>query len=319
MKKTIIKITGFLCTLLMVFTFVMSLASINVFADENEVIQNDQTGIPDKGLYSAIQKALNKGADETFTKEEVGKLKSLTAYSTSNYIESLKGIENLVNLESLEIEDAYNITSLKELSGLVKLKDLKCNSGEYENISGKGKLTSLKGIENLINLERLEVSSHRITSVKELKKLTQLKTLYLSDNDITSLKGIEKLDNLEYCSFHLNYLKEKEIKNRLPKHLLADKRYLKLEIAHQRIINNLKITSPKKITKKTKKITGLTSFRAKVTILNGKKVVKTTYANKFGDFTFNKLNLKKMGGKKLKLKVSIYGKTRTISFMVKKK
>ena len=49
------------CLLLILF-------SVSVVTAKSEVIPNDETGIPDKTLYQAILRTLDKGSDETFTK-----------------------------------------------------------------------------------------------------------------------------------------------------------------------------------------------------------------------------------------------------------
>ena len=58
-------------------------------------------------------------------------------------INSLNGIENLVNLKELICGNNNQLTSLKGIENLVNLTTLYC---------GNSQLTSLKGIENLINL-----------------------------------------------------------------------------------------------------------------------------------------------------------------------
>ena len=67
-------------------------------------------------------------------------------------------------------------------------------------------LTSLEGIENLINLERLYCEYNRLTSLKEIENLVNLKELDCSGNELTGLEGIENLVNLKEFDCHSNML-----------------------------------------------------------------------------------------------------------------
>ncbi len=72
------------------------------------------------------------------------------------------------------------------------------------------KISSLQGLEVLVNLEVLNISYNKITSLKGIEGLVNLKKLYYYSNDMTSLQGIESLVNLEglyYSNNNLNDLK----------------------------------------------------------------------------------------------------------------
>ena len=66
------------------------------------------------------------------------------------------------------------------------------------------RLTSLKGIETLANLEELEIHTCRgIGSIEEVGSLSHLQKLHLdNDGDIESLKPLEKLNSLVSLSFY---------------------------------------------------------------------------------------------------------------------
>ena len=77
-----------------------------------------------------------------------------------------------------------------------------------ELICSNKQLTSLEGIENLINLERLYCGNNQLTSLDGIENLTRLRFISCWDNQITSLAGtddgsvgLENLTNLErlYC------------------------------------------------------------------------------------------------------------------------
>ena len=117
----------------------------------------------------------------------------------------------------------------------------------------------------------------------------------------------------------------------LPEHALDRNWWVKNQILLQNIKKKLKVNRVKKIKSTTKKITGVTEKRAKVVLMTyrGKKI-KTVKANKKGIFSFNKLNLKKYKGKKLKITAYLlyddqinternYLAVRTVKFTVRKR
>ena len=87
-------------------------------------------------------------------------------------------------------------TKTKQLA----LTELRCASSN---------LTSLDGIENLINLETFDCSYNKISSIEGIENLVNLTYLDCSHNELTSLKGIEKLSKLELISYSDNKLKYK--------------------------------------------------------------------------------------------------------------
>ena len=66
----------------------------------------------------------------------------------------------------------------------------------YHQVSLR-KLTSLKGIEKLINLNNLTIRECDIKNIGNIEKLTKLTHLTISNNKLTTLKGIENLTNLK--------------------------------------------------------------------------------------------------------------------------
>jgi len=86
--------------------------------------------------------------------------------------------------------DGYNkeLTSLEGIENLVNLKILFC---------GHNQLNSLDGVENLVNLEKLYCYHNHLTSLEEIENLVNLKELFLSVNQLTSLEEIENLVNLK--------------------------------------------------------------------------------------------------------------------------
>jgi len=88
-----------------------------------------------------------------------------------------------------------SLTSLEGVENLINLKKLYCSNNN---------LTSLRGIENLINLEKLNCHNNNLTNLEGIENLVNLKELYCSFNILTDLKGIENLINLQYLSCKFN-------------------------------------------------------------------------------------------------------------------
>jgi len=273
----------------------------NLFAAGNDVVP---VGSMDGTLYHAVLLKLGKDvyneSERVFTEDEAATITSLTeVYGT---VTSLKGIGKLPNLVELGIS----------------------NADEH-----RGALARLEGIEEAKKLERLFVGSQCLLEIKGIEKLTGLKQLSLKNNILKNLKGIEKLVNLEWLDVSWNYLTKAEIKLRCPEKFTSDENWLKEQVDSQRKETvkkkKIKIQSPhpKRVTRKTKKMQVRTNFLAKkVSLLNGKKTIKSTKRCVIVDeggwyyYSLMSLNLKKLGGKKLKIKAT---GVKALKFTVKKK
>ena len=78
-----------------------------------------------------------------------------------------------------------------------KIKEIDCHNNH---------LTSLDGIENLVNLEKLFCWNNDLNSLEGIKNLVNLKVLSCSNNLLNSLEGIENLVNMEYFNCSANHL-----------------------------------------------------------------------------------------------------------------
>ena len=87
----------------------------------------------------------------------------------------------------MKLQDYLDKNYTKEKQ--IALTHLDCS---YENI------TSLEGIELLINLNTLFCYENYLTSLKGIENLTNLTHLNCSYNLLTSLKGVENLKSLYY-------------------------------------------------------------------------------------------------------------------------
>lgn len=102
---------------------------------------------------------------------------------------------NLINLEKLTLLNSTVIN----LDGVFELKNL-----NYLSIGVLNRLESLKGIEKLQTLERLEIQKCKnIHSVIQIFQLKKLKIFFLIDSgNIESIKGIENLTELDKFMFY---------------------------------------------------------------------------------------------------------------------
>ena len=82
---------------LLIFSCTFLIPTMGVRAS-SDVIENNNSGIPDKELYQSILKKLGKKSNEKFTKQEAESIKSLSVYG-SRKIKSLKGIKYLKELK----------------------------------------------------------------------------------------------------------------------------------------------------------------------------------------------------------------------------
>jgi Leucine-rich repeat (LRR) protein len=91
------------------------------------------------------------------------------------------------------------LTSLEGIENLVNLKYFHCDNNQ---------LTSLEGIENSVKLEILACWNNQLTSLEGIENLVNLEILNCSFNQLTSLEGIENLVNLKILSCHNNNFSE---------------------------------------------------------------------------------------------------------------
>ena len=223
------------------------MASMPVYAEEGEtnpvipeeeIIKNDETGIPDKALYDLVLKdgdGFWGNKDGILTKEEAKKIQNLyTSYDSTDEISSLKGIGFCENLEYLSIGNKNQITDLSPLSGLnlsmlsiydsqisdlsplsglSSLESLNLSSSRISDISALGRLNNLttlsltncnisniSALSNLVNLQQLQLAGNQISDISALENLTNLNMLWLQNNNILKLSNLHKLTKLSNSS-----------------------------------------------------------------------------------------------------------------------
>ena len=118
-------------------------------------------------------------------------------------LESLDGIDNLINLKEIDCSDNDNINSLIPLSSLNNLEKINC---------GNTMIKSLVPLRNLEKLRNLDVHYTTIVDLRILKNLKNLTTLDVSQNiSLFSLDGVNYMTDL----MNLN-CSESNVDNLLP-------------------------------------------------------------------------------------------------------
>lgn len=80
------------------------------------------------------------------------------------------------------------------------------------DLSGMGikKISDIKGLETLIELEALNLNNNQISEIENLENLTNLEDLQLEKNLIKIIKGLDNLVNLRMLNLYSNNISEIE-------------------------------------------------------------------------------------------------------------
>ena len=267
-----------MCTLLAAVLSVSALApcSMPVYAQEravelteaegkSEVIPNDETGIPDKGLYQVILQEIGKPKDGVITREDAEKITSIDHNNSRHAcpdVKSLKGIGYLKNLRSLWLE-YHKLKSLEGIEELEKLEYLAVSGNQLKSlkpaaqctrmrvlIAADNELTSLDGIGELTEISYLEVQNNKMKSIQGIQNLTKLEYLNVSENSLSDLKPVKGLPRLKGLVAGYNRLKK------LPD-LTKMGTLTTLDLSHNRLSEKeISKKTPRRFRKNGKKKTG---------------------------------------------------------------
>ena len=154
--------------------------------------KGEPANIADPILEKAIRKEIEKPTGE-LTKADLEKVTKLSL--DRNQMTDVKGLEKLTKLKGLDLSD----NKLTDVKGLEKLTQLTLLG------LGNNKLTDVKDLENLKQLESLNLVGNKLTDVKDLENLTQLTELWLKDNpDLTKAQIAELKKALPECKILSN-------------------------------------------------------------------------------------------------------------------
>lgn len=187
MKKILFKISFFVVLTLLLFEF----SAISFSASRSESKVYKKIIFEDKNFEKVVRETINKPFGDIYS-EDVKNVKIIT--SKGNNINSIKGIENLINLRELylPINNIVDISELKDLTLLEKI-DLR-----------KNKIKDIRSLKKLVKLVEVELSENSIRDVSSLRELNMLQNLMLKKNQITNVNCLKKLKNLKYLDLDNN-------------------------------------------------------------------------------------------------------------------
>jgi len=210
--------------------------------------------IQDVNLENVIRKMIDKPVGKIYESD----VKDITVLdATGKNIKELLGIENLVNLKSLNLEK-NSISNIEPLRQLSNLEELCLDSNDIKDVSALENITSIKSLslstnriddisdlKNLTNLEKvnldsneimdvsplsgmkyikyINLSSNKINNIDKLNDLKNLTSLYLADNSITNFSGVKGIyDKIKNKDFKL------EVETKVPKQkeVVVQKQYI---------------------------------------------------------------------------------------------
>lgn len=196
-KKTILTASLFIAALFC-FLFLPKTLSAAEPNPGDEIIENDESGIPDPYLYQCVLEILHKNEDETFTKAEAATIDWIEIKTSKYPVKNFKGIGYFTNLQQLDLH-SYGLKSLANMEELPSLWALSVESNKIKNIDALA-------LENFKNLTYLSVSDNQLSTLNGIEVLSNLKWLYADYNKITDIKVLKKLNHLEYVDASGNQL-----------------------------------------------------------------------------------------------------------------
>lgn len=140
----------------------------------------------DKNLEAAIRWEIYRSTDPAKELEKRA-LKDLSTFrARGKKIKSLAGIENCINLISLDLAN-NEIADLSPLAVMKLLQSLDLS---------RNKVTNIKPVSELVSLQYLKLSKNQVTDLVPLSGLQKLSALYLSDNKLSNITPLAKLTGL---------------------------------------------------------------------------------------------------------------------------
>lgn len=123
---------------------------------------------------------------------DISVLKDLTGlrdlHLSCQPVKTLNGLQYLESLENLSIEHCSALEDASAAFTLQQLTSLSLRRNE--------KLSSVQGIRNLYNLERLELDGSKIDDISQVFELDELRSVCVRNTRVTSIEGIQNLKKL---------------------------------------------------------------------------------------------------------------------------
>lgn len=194
-------------TTVLVFAIILLLGIVPITASaagdvsSDNIITNDDNGIPDTALYNILLEQCDANDDGCIQQSEADQQIALGLRSTEdNQISSLKGLNLFINVKILIVEYNYNLTNLDGIDGM----------NLYYLIARRNSLTDISQVSSMYEtLCILNVENNNLTELPDLSDFSKL------DFNLEFLGS----DNGTTTSFLDNYLTYEELDNKLPEHL----------------------------------------------------------------------------------------------------
>ena len=148
-------------------------------------------------------------------------------------IQNLAGIQNLVNIQAVEVDD-NSISDLSPVQGMSSLLYFSVCHNQITDLTPLQGLTNLQQLilianqivdltplQNLINLQELDLLYNQVSDLSPLQDLINLRWLWLWDNQITDLMPLQHLTNLQELDLMGN-----RISDLMPLHNLSNLKFL---------------------------------------------------------------------------------------------
>jgi|DEB0MinimDraft_6_1074348.scaffolds.fasta_scaffold18189_2 Leucine-rich repeat (LRR) protein len=107
----------------------------------------------------------------------------------------------------MQINVSYaGVEGVLDIEEYCKIRDIAVEDVTNLNC-GHNKITEIKGLDKLVNLECLSCVNNKITKL-DVSNLVKLEWLWCDSNEITEVKGLDKLVNLKWLHCYNNQLTE---------------------------------------------------------------------------------------------------------------
>ena len=161
---------------------------------------------PDEQMAGLIKWKLKIESDDLIPIEKLSELTELELESTDPEKYDLTGLEFATGLEKLIIHNAHNISDIRPLARLKKLKTL---------IIFRNSIDDISPLSDLTQLQELSFYQGYVRDISPLSNLTQLNRLVLVANPITDFSPLSGLTELTYLSIHRTGLSDLSVLSNL--------------------------------------------------------------------------------------------------------
>lgn len=163
--------------------------------NKNVYWSSSNTAIATVGLLTGKVVGLKVGTATITVYTEDGNMAEVCNVNVTN--------PDIVTFEDINLEKAVRESIDKPTGDLLKSDVKKIITLD----AGSDSIYDISGIENLINLQRLNLGSNQISDISDLEGLTRLTSLHLSNNQINNidtLKSLTKLTSLNLSGNQIN-------------------------------------------------------------------------------------------------------------------